>query len=199
MLKRQLFALLYELMGYRLPDYDTMDEYIDFFYPNIRHLGEDLVEMDYYMDRRWREIHEDSSDMIIRIFKPSENPKALDTKTGISGARYIRSVNGEITEGVWAIIAKSNSFLIRRGKASFELFDLVFLDENFFILKKHRNQYTPIDKYKYVVLVNERLARRPWRFVMELLYNTHRKNMALMTLFVILAIVGLFFLVFLYL
>lgn len=179
-------SLLYDLLGYGLPDFETIDEYLDFLYPHIRYFGEDLAEMDFYLEKQWKEVQENSNDIVVRIFKPSLTPQELGTSVSVSGSNYMRIVNGAVSEGVWGIIETSNTLLIHFG-GKYELFDLVFLDSNFFIFKKHRNQHTPIEGQKYILLVKE---GGDIKGLMEALYDNYRDGMAKMTLLVLVLIIG---------
>lgn len=77
------------------------------------------------------------------------------------------------------------------------LFDLAFLDKDFFILDKHGDQ-TRKGERKYYVFVNEKIGRKlEWHDAMEYLYNRYRNNNAFfLTLGVIVVFILLFFLVF---
>jgi len=155
-------------MNLDLPDGETMDEQLDAIIPLVRPWGEDLYEQEYYLDTRWLEIRDDDDyhESILHIFR-EEN-------------EYLISIDGNITAGAWKILDKSNTFIIERqvggSVITSELFDLAFLNKDFFILKKHGDQRRKGSK-KYFVLAREGSVRGlEWRDVMELLFNRYRNN-----------------------
>ena len=166
------------------------------FYPHIRYLGEDLTETNLYVDKRMRVVEEGLTDIVLYIFKPTFAPEGFST--GAHGNNFIKSINGELSAGVWAFIADSNSLFISY-KGKYELYDLVFLNSIFLIYKKHRNQHTPIVGRKYILLVQERYGRKSWKQLMAMLYDAHRKNMGTMALIIMAVVAVFFFIIFLYL
>ncbi len=151
-----------------LPDGASMDQQLDQILPKIRPWGEDLYEKEYYLDTRWLEIRDDEQfhESVLHIFR-EEN-------------EYLISIDGNITLGVWEILNKSNTIIIKKtvgdSVITSELYDLAFLNKDFFILRKHGNQIRKGGK-KYFVLAREGSVRGlEWRDVMELLYNQYRNN-----------------------
>lgn len=151
-----------------LPDGATMDQQLDAIIPKIRPWGEDLYEQQYYLDTRWLEIRDDEEfhESVLHIFRDEEE--------------YLISIDGNITQGVWKILSRSNTLIIEKvaggSVITSELYDLAFLNKDFFILRKHGNQIRKGGK-KYFVLARERAVRGlEWRDVMELLYNQYRNN-----------------------
>ena len=151
-----------------LPDGATMDQQLDQIIPKIKPWGEDLYEREYYLDTRWLEIRDDEQfhESVLHIFR-EEN-------------EYLISIDGNITLGIWEILNKSNTIIIKKtvgdSVITSELYDLAFLNSDFFILRKHGNQVRKGGK-KYFVLAREGSVRGlEWRDVMELLYNQYRNN-----------------------
>ena len=171
-----------------LPDGATMDQQLDAILPKIKPWGEDLYETQYYVGTRWLQIQDDDHfhESILHIFFDEEAE---------GGERvYLISIDGNITKGLWKILEKSNTLILEKiddGGNSFtsELYDLAFLNKDFFILKKHGNQVRKGGK-KYFVLAREGAVRGlEWRDVMELLYNQYRNNSAYIMALVALVIV----------
>lgn len=165
-----------------LPDAATMDQQLDQIIPKVRPWGEDLYEQQYYLDTRWLEIRDDDEfhESVLHIFRDE--------------GEYLISIDGNITPGVWKILSKSNTFIIEKvvGEAviTSELYDLAFLNKDFFILRKHGDQKRKGGQ-KYFVLAREKAVRGlEWRDVMELLYNQYRNNSTY-----IVALIGLVILV----
>jgi len=162
-----------------LPDAATMDQQLDQIIPKIRPWGEDLYEQQFYLDTRWLEIRDDDEfhESVLHIFREEEE--------------YLISIDGNITQGVWKILSKSNTFIIEKTAVTSELYDLAFLNKDFFILKKHGDQRRKGGK-KYFVLAREGAVRGlEWRDVMELLFNQYRNNSTYMTALIALVVVVL--------
>lgn len=166
-----------------LPDAATMDQQLDQIIPKVRPWGEDLYEQQYYLETRWLEIRDDDEfhESVLHIFRDE--------------GEYMISIDGNITQGIWKILSKSNTFIIEKmvGDAviTSELYDLAFLNKDFFILRKHGNQKRKGGK-KYFVLANERSVRGlEWRDVMELLYNQYRNNSTYMVSLIALVVLVL--------
>lgn len=174
-----------------LPVMDTMDEYLDLIIPLVRPWGEDLYEEEYYLDTRWLEIRDNDSfhESVLHIFRKEDE--------------YLHSIDGNIHKGKWRKLESSNTLIIEQTAGNSvvksELYDLAFLNPNFFILKKHGDQQRKGFK-KYFVLANENYVKGlEWRDVVELLFNRYRSNrqwIIFVVVIVILVAVVVFFSVF---
>ncbi len=169
-----------------LPDGATMDEQLDKIIPKIKPWGEDLYEQEFYLETRWIEVRDDDQfhESVLHIFRPENE--------------YLISIDGNITQGIWKILTKSNTFIIDKtvegAVITSELYDLAFLNKDFFILRKHGDQIRKGGK-KYFVLAREQAVRGlEWREVMDLLYNQYRNNSNFIVVLVILIamVLGLF-------
>ena len=162
-----------------LPDGATMDQQLDAIIPKVKPWGEDLYETKYYLEKRWLEVSDEdtSHESILHIFLIEGG----DPEIGDGENIYINSIDGNISRGVWKTLTKSNTLIITKldpegGAYVDELYDLAFLNNDFFILKKHGNQKRKGGK-KYKVLARERAVKGlEWRDAMELLYNQYRNN-----------------------
>ena len=125
-----------------LPPATSIDQYLDLILPEMKAHSEDLRERDTYIDTRWLEISDkdDFHEKILHIFR-DEN-------------EYLYSLDGNITTGVWNVLPK-NTLIIDQmegeEKLKSELYDLAFLNKDFFVLKKHGDQQR-IGKPKYKLL-----------------------------------------------
>lgn len=147
-----------------LPHADSLDRYLDQLIPIVRHLGEDFREEQFYRDKPWLEFRDDDDfhDAVLHFFN-DEN-------------EYLHSVNGDVTAGQWRYLERPGKFLITDSKGETELFDLAFLDSQFFILKKHGDHEREGDR-KYFMMIHEPVGKRlEWRDSMELLFNKYRNN-----------------------
>lgn len=143
-----------------LPSAETMDAYLDQIIPIVRPLSEDLREKEFYLDKGWIEIRDDERwhDKVLHFFHDN--------------GEYLISTNGNIDSGNWRFLDHSNKFILN----SSEMFELAFLDSQFFILKKHGDQKR-LGRRKYFVMVFEPIGKRiEWRDAMELLFNKYRNN-----------------------
>ncbi|MCB0552349.1 MAG: hypothetical protein KDD02_02270 [Phaeodactylibacter sp.] len=150
-------------LSVEMPHNETMDEYLDVILKAARPLSEDLREHKFYMNKPWLEFRDDEHfhDAVLHFFNEDHE--------------YLRSINGDVEQGSWRYLESSNKMLISLGDES-ELYDLAFLDPEFFILSKHGDQQR-LKKAKYFVMLFEPVGRRlEWRDAMEKLFNKYRNN-----------------------
>jgi hypothetical protein len=162
-LENKLLDKVARTLNVELPYAETMDGYIDQIIGYIRPLGEDLREEHFYLEKPWLEIRDDVNfhRTILHFFNP--------------GGEYLRSVDGDVSGGSWRYLEGANKFLIEHGGGA-ELFDLAYLDRDFFILDKHGDQERRGHR-KYTVMIWEPVGKRlEWRDAMELLFNKYRNN-----------------------
>ena len=168
------------------PVADSMDRFLDVIIPKIRPWGEDLYEEHFYVGKAWLEIRDDETfhTSVLHFFN--------------EGGEYLKSVDGDITSGSWRYMDGSNKFLIGEGNRDGELFDLSFLDGQFFILSKHGDQER-MGQRKYFVMVVENVGKGlEAREVMERLFNKYRNNSGLFItiMLIILVIIAIFFILY---
>jgi len=163
-----------------LPPATSIDQYLDLILPEIKAHSEDLRERDVYLDTRWMEISDkdDFHESILHIFR-EEN-------------EYLLSIDGNINTGVWRTLPKSNTLIIDQmdGETLIksELYDLAFLNKDFFVLKKHGDQKR-IGKNKYKFLGREKHVKKlVWRDAIESMYNLHRNNSSYFTWVIVVAV-----------
>lgn len=146
-----------------MPLGNSMDDYLDNILPLIRPWSEDIYEEDYYLNVRWLEVRDDEHfhETILHIFRPK--------------GEYMIVRDGDINGARWKTLPNSNTIILESGNRS-ELFDLAFMNADFFILRKHGDQGRK-GMRKYFVLGRENLvARLEWRDMMELMFNLYRSN-----------------------
>ncbi len=144
-------------------DLGNLDEHVDYILQHVQPYSEDLREHSFWYNRRWKEVRDDAGfhESILHVF----------SETG----EYLLAVDGNIIPGRWRHLGAENSMILEMGGKS-ELFDLAFLNPDFFILQKHGDQ-TRKGLRKYFVFVHEPAARNyDWRNLMELLYNVYRSD-----------------------
>jgi len=162
-LENKLLDKVARSLSVEMPYAKSMDRYLDQIIKDIRPLGEDLREEEYYLEKPWLEIRDDVHfhKAILHFFN--------------EGGEYLRSVDGDVSGGSWRYMERSNKLLIEHSGGA-ELYDLAFLDGKFFILDKHGDQER-LGQRKYTVLIHEPLGKRlEWRDAMEYLYNSYRNK-----------------------
>jgi hypothetical protein len=184
-------------MSTELPEHDTMDDYIDYLLDFVRPYSEDLSEKEFFLEKRWLEIsdRDDDTNIVMHVFKPEFSPSGM----GGGEMGYMRVVNGNVSMGNWSTISDTNTMLLREG-GHFELFDMAFMNGDFIILKKHRNQHTPILGSKYLVFAREEMVKSddsvmPWLDILEILFNVYRQNNFYIVVVGLLIIIAIFVLI----
>lgn len=150
---------------------DSLDDYLDEILPQIKQWSEDIYEFEEkgYFRNRWLEIRDSDNalEAVLHLFREE--------------GEYLLSVDGDIiVRGRWQAINESNSMIIDKmvggGVAQSEFYDLAFLNNDFFILKKHGDQRRKGNK-KYLMFGREGMVRGlEWREVVELLFNNVSGN-----------------------
>ncbi len=158
-----------------MPYAETMDDYLNAIIPKVRQYGEDLREFKFYEGKPWLE------------FRDSENFHHVVVHFFNKGGEYLRSEDGDVSVGSWRYLESANKLLLkgRRGGDP-ELFDLAFLDGEYFILKKHGDAWRK-GQSKYFVMLHERVgAKLEWRDAMIKLY---KKTQDFNNLYTVLAVI----------
>ena len=196
-LDNKLTDRFFRAFSLELPLRDNMDEYLDTIIPLVRPWGEDLYEEEYYLDTRWLEVRDDDDfhESVLHIFRKESEDE--------DKSEYLLSIDGNIHKGQWQKLDKSNTLILEQtaggSVVKSELYDLAFLNKDFFILRKHGDQQRKGFK-KYMVMGRESYIKGlEWRDVMELLFNRYRNNtqwILFVTIVVILVAIFVFFSVF---
>ncbi|MEN9613427.1 MAG: hypothetical protein RLZZ628_4241 [Bacteroidota bacterium] len=142
------------------PKFDSLDDAIDVIIPKVQGYSSDLKDEGSYLDKRWMEVRDtdDFHEAVLYIFR--------------KGGECLISLEGNISKGSWKYLQESNTWLwsSSAGKGE-ELYDLIFLNSTFFILKKHGNKGR---NRKYFVLATEKMAKKfNWRDLFLSLYNQY--------------------------
>ena len=140
--------------------------------PAINKYSEDLYEKEYYLNKRWLEVRDGVNfhESILHIFQEKDD--------------YMTTIDGNVSKGKWRILEHPNLLLLERGGG--EVFEIAFLNSNFFILSKHGDQ-TRKKQRQYLVMGYEPIIRGlTWKEVAELLYQQHQSNKQAVLLSVVL-------------
>ena len=153
-----------------LPHFNSLDEGIDYIMKYMGRFSEDLSETEFYLGTRWLEVRDDVNfqETILHVFK--------------EGGVYLRILDGDIGTGNWEQTV--GGFVIKfAGKH--ELYDRVFLNEDFFILRKHGDQSLKGQR-KYFFIAREALARkREWVDLLDLMFEIYKGNANYLVLVVV--------------
>ncbi len=154
-----------------LPEANTLHEYLNFLLfskdTNIRQWSEDLSEQEFYVTeggKPWLQIQDrdNAYETVLHFFNP--------------GGEYLQVVEGNVSRGKWRLLDNTNKMIIEQGQNRSEMFELAFLSDTFFILRKHGG-YAAGKKPNFLVLGHERVvARLEWRDYVELLFNSYRSQ-----------------------
>lgn len=163
-----------------LPPFNSLDEGVDYLMRDMRRFSEDLHETEFYLNTRWREVRDDIEfqEVVLHVFK--------------EGGVYLRILDGDIASGNWEYTI--GGFVIK-FKGKHELYEKVFLNEDFFILRKHGNQELK-GRRKHFFMAREHVARRrEWVELLDLMYEIYKgnTNYVVVVIVVILIIAALIF------
>lgn len=149
-----------------LPERRNLNEYLELIFQETEMLqwSEDLSEIDFYVTeggKPWLEIRDSDRafETILHFFNPN--------------GEYIYVVDGNVSRGKWRLLDNTNKMIIEQGPRS-EMYELAFLSETFFILRKHGGWATGKMR-NFLVLGHEQAVRGlEWKDYIELLFNTYR-------------------------
>ena len=147
----------------QLPDCDTMDDYLDAILERIRPHSETLAEEDIFTETRWLEVRDEDTyrDAMLHIFR--------------ANGEYLLAIDGNILKGGWRTLPGTGNFIIEMGGRN-ELYDLAFLQEDFFVLRKHGDQQRKGLRKYFMMAREEHIAGLEWRDSVELLFNVYRRS-----------------------
>ena len=156
-------------LNVELPYRENLDEYLDMILPVVRRWGEDINEVANYSvkgGKPWLEVRDEENfhNVVVHFFN--------------EGGEYLKSIDGNVMRGKWRILEGTNKIIIELGgggkPVQTELYELAYLDQTFFILKKHGNQQR---NRKYFAMGFElSVAGLEWRDYVELLFNNYRRR-----------------------
>lgn len=157
-MENKFLTRINESLSKPAPTEATLDLTLKKILPAVGPWSEDLREDKFYLNKPWLEFRDDDNfHAVILHFFNEDN-------------EYLRSVDGDVSSGTWRYLEKSNKLLLSgRNKAEAELFDLAFLDNDFFILAKHGDQQRH-QSPDYFVMIHEPLGKKlVWSEAMEVL------------------------------
>lgn len=178
-MQERLLDKIAEPFNIKLPEQSTMDATIDSVLSVVAKESNAITEEEYYVDRQWIEMSEELSHSAVVLYVFQE------------GGRLLISTNGRIESASWSLLDRTQKMILSTGTRGGELYNLAFLDEDFFIIKHHGDPRA--HEHRYRLFVNERIAGRlEWNEALELLYAKYRNTNSTflaVALFVLLAII----------
>ena len=144
-----------------LPAFKSLDEGIDYIMKYMWRFSEDLSETEFYLNTRWLEVRDDVNfqETILHVFK--------------EGGVYMRILEGDINLGNWELNVGG---MIIKFAGKHELYERVFLNDDFLVLRKHGDQSMKGQK-KYFFLVRESLGRRrEWVDLLDIMFELYKGN-----------------------
>jgi hypothetical protein len=170
-----------------LSECKSIDQGIDYLRRNLRHFldsSDELDDYDRYTEKRWLEVRSDLGfqEAILHIFE----------KDGT----YLRILDGDIFTGSWQHL---HDGIAIKHAGQHQLYELVFLDADFFILTKHGDHIAKGNSPKYFFIITESLSNRlerilkrkpEWLDVLVYLYSIYKNDKSYTLL--IMLLVGLF-------
>lgn len=168
-----IFSKILGSLDTELPRFQSLDAGIDYVLKSVNIFSEDLPEKQFYVGKRWREVRDDTTfqETVLHVFQ--------------EGGVYLRILDGDIATGNWEL---SLNGLVLKFAGRNELYEKAFINEDFFILRKHGDQ-TAKGLRKYFFMAREPLVpKREWTDLLDLLYEIYKGNSNYM-IFVVLAFI----------
>ncbi|MCB0661507.1 MAG: hypothetical protein KDC24_02110 [Saprospiraceae bacterium] len=164
------FELLQDIENtYRdqLPEFPTLDDYLEVLLPSIRHFSEDLNEEEFFLEKPWKEVTDEEGvfQSILHFFNAE--------------GEYLKSIEGNVSKGHWRQMPKGSNKLLIELKENqqlvrSELFDLVYMDDDFMILRKNADAVHQKGR-RFLFLANETsLGNASWKTAVEKLYHDYK-------------------------
>ncbi len=166
-MESKLLDRLGQTFRVEMPVADTLDSYLNAILPKVRPWSEDLREVNFFLNKPWIEIKDDDTfhDIVIHIFDPE--------------SRYYLSQNGTVSGGRWKILPGNKLLILYEDdddtpEYKGELFDLAFLDSDFFILRK-----SGASTFRFWMVEGKgRSYKDRWRDAVELLFKKSQSNIS---------------------
>src|SRR5690606_28439187 len=134
LLENKLIDQISEIFNTPFPEADSLTGYLDKVVPLVKANGEDLREEKFYTNKSWMEIQDNENfhNVVLHFFSSSQ--RANDDEE-IVEREYLKTTDGDVWRGKWR---RMDSNLMMIGDDDYEdakLYELVFMDNEFLILK----------------------------------------------------------------
>jgi len=157
-----MISNLLQTINKDIPEFESMDSGIDFLMDYLLELSEDLDSKSFFVNKRWIEVRDNVQfqEKILHVFN----------EDGI----YMRILEGDIVEGTWEL--SIGGFIIKHS-GTHELYECVFLNDDYFILKKHGDHTVKAYRNKYFFMTKEALADQyEWNELLLELFSSYKSN-----------------------
>jgi len=167
-----------------LPD-DSFHEELLALVGDIHPFSEDLYEKEYFLEKKWLQVSDGDHHTRLHIFRENGD--------------YLESVDGNVFMGTWSILENSNTIIFEKpglgANQEKRLFELAFLNEDFFILKKHGNRIG--HEAQFLLLGREALVHDlDWSDVVDLIYTRYKNNKKLLRAIILMIALIVLYLIF---
>ncbi len=182
-MQERLLDKIAEPFNIQLPVSSSMDAAIDSILPAIQGKSQSLKDEEYFLNRQWIKLSDDIGSTAVQLYIFQ------------SGGRIFISNDGKVENGSWNVLDGTQKMIIGAGSMGGILYNLTFLDADFFILKQHGSLKGV--KSKYLVFANERIAgRMEWDQSLEMLADKYRNtNVGFLVVALVLVLLVIGFLV----
>lgn len=182
-MQERLLDKIAEPFNIQLPVSSSMDAAIDSILPALQGKSQSLKDEDYFLNRQWIKVSDDIANTTVQLYIFQ------------SGSRIFISNDGKVENGSWNVLDGTQKMIIGAGSMGGILYNLAFLDADFFILKRHGSLQGV--KNKYLVFANERIAARmDWDQSLEMLADKYRNtNIGFLVIALVLLLVVIGFIV----
>lgn len=172
--ENKLFDQIAEALNPQIPEAEDLTGYLDQIVPLIRGSSEDLREEEFYVNRPWVEVQDNENfhELVFHFFSPQPGHEDIVDR------EYLKTVDGQVWSGKYRYVG-NKMFIDDDHYDSSRVYELAFLDDEFFILQLLANprKFTAGGDAKYFIMVSERLGRRlEWRELMEHLFRKYQNN-----------------------
>lgn len=165
-MQERLLDKIAEPFNIQLPERSTMDQTIDDILRIIAKNSNSITEEEYFVDRQWVEMSDDLGENAVKLFV---------FQGGGGGGSILMSTNGRVENASWSVLDRTQKIIISSGMQGGELYNLAFLDADFFIIRRHGDPRAHPRRYR--MFVNERVAGRlEWNEALEMLYAKYRNT-----------------------
>jgi len=141
--------------------FETFEEGIDKVLPYIERVSDELTDTDVYTDQRWVEVRDDVDfqESVLHVFKEDGS--------------YMRIIEGNIEIGSWSYDVNG---IILKYQSIHAFYEPVFIDDDFFILRKHGSN--AVNKRRYLFFTTESNQKKyTWAELITVLYRDfYRQN-----------------------
>jgi len=121
--------------------------------------SQSIEDSSFFIGKRWLEVRDDLDfqEAILHLFKED--------------GKYLRILDGDVIPGTWEKDVKG--FFIKIGR-EYEFYEPVFLDDNYFIMRKHGNIIPKGIRPYFMIVIERRAKGREWPELLNMLFEDYQ-------------------------